>query len=245
MLLNSRMRRSARTRLQRAGAALIVAIMGSLLLTGCFERRGGNVPYSPTGFSAPDKPAALVDADTRKIAPLDLLTVNIYQVPDLSSDVQVDATGSITLPLVGEVTAKGLTNRELSAKLVQLYGAKYLQDPTILVTTKQAATKQITVDGSVGAPGVYPIDQPITLIQAIALARGTSKDANPRRIVIFRQVEGQRMAAAFDLTDIRHGKMKDPQVYGDDIIVVDGSSTRSTLRDALSTLPIVGLFTRF
>jgi polysaccharide export outer membrane protein len=82
-------------------------------------------------------------------------------------------------------------------------------------------------------------------MQAIAMARGTSQDANPHRVAIFRQVEGKRMAAAFDLTSIRKGEMKDPQVYAGDIVVVDGSKVKQIQTQVLSTLPIIGLFGPF
>jgi polysaccharide export outer membrane protein len=82
-------------------------------------------------------------------------------------------------------------------------------------------------------------------MQAVATAGGTHENANPRRVAIFRQVGGQRMAAAFDLTDIRRGEAEDPQVYRGDIIVVDGSRTRQMWRDALATIPVLALFRPF
>ena len=89
---------------------------------------------------------------------------------------------------------------------------------------------------------MYPVNGPMTLVQAIALARGTDDAANPRRVAIFRQIDGKRMAAAFDLTSIRRGQMEDPQVYSGDIIVVDGSNVRAIQREVLTALPILGMF---
>ena len=77
---------------------------------------------------------------------------------------------------------------------------------------------------------------PTTLIQAIASAGGVSENGNPRRVAIFRQIGGQRQAAAFDLTSIRRGEAPDPQVYAGDIIVVDGSATKAAQRQILNTL---------
>ena len=74
------------------------------------------------------------------------------------------------------------------------------------------------------------------------MARGVSQDANPHRIAVFRQIEGKRMAAAFDLTQIRRGKMPNPQVYAGDIIIVDGSSIQQIQRQILMSLPIIGMF---
>jgi polysaccharide export outer membrane protein len=101
------------------------------------------------------------------------------------------------------------------------------------------------VDGAVNSPGVYPVNGKITLLQLVATAKGTTADANPRRVAIFRQIEGQRMAAAFDLTSIRRGTAEDPRVYSGDIVVVDGSKVRAIQREVLTALPILGMFRPF
>ena len=74
--------------------------------------------------------------------------------------------------------------------------------------------------------GTFPILGHTSLMQAIALAGGTTDDANLHRIAIFRTIGGQRQAAAFDLASIRHGEAPDPQVYAGDIVIVDGSSIK-------------------
>jgi polysaccharide export outer membrane protein len=82
-------------------------------------------------------------------------------------------------------------------------------------------------------------------MQVIALAKGTDENANPRRVAVFRQIGGKRMAAAFDLTSIRRGEMEDPRIYTGDIVVVDGSNIKAIQREVLSTLPLIGLFRPF
>ncbi|MDB5670720.1 MAG: polysaccharide export protein, partial [Alphaproteobacteria bacterium] len=110
---------------------------------------------------------------------------------------------------------------------------------------KASVTNVVTIDGAVNGPGTFPVMRPVSLMQAIALARGTSETANPRRIAIFRQIQGQRMAAAFDLTSIRRGEAEDPKVFPGDIIVVDGSGVKSAQRQILNSLPLVSVFTPF
>lgn len=231
--------------LKRDIMAWLTLLLAAPLLASCAASRGGDIPYETANFGRPDVATLGTDQGDYRLGALDTINVQIFQVPDLSGDVQVDIAGNVTLPLVGEVKAAGLTTKELSTNLAQRYGAQYLQNPTVFVTVKAANAQQITVDGSVTAPGIYPVTPSMTLIQAIALAKGTNDKANPRRIVIFRQIEGQRMAAAFDLTDIRRGKMEDPKVFGNDIIVVDGSGTRSAFRDILSAIPLFSLFRPF
>ena len=85
----------------------------------------------------------------------------------------------------------------------------------------------------------------MTLIQAVALARGTSEDANPRRVAVFRTVGGERQAAAFDLTAIRRGQATDPRIYPGDIVVVDGSSIKAAEKQFFQSVPLLGIFRPF
>ena len=80
---------------------------------------------------------------------------------------------------------------------------------------------------------------------AVALAGGTAEDANPRRVAIFRTIEGKRQAAAFDLADIRRGKADDPAIYAGDIIVVDGSGIKALQKKILTNLPFLSIFRPF
>ena len=86
------------------------------------------------------------------------------------------------------------------------------------------------------------VNGPTTLLQAIAMAKGISQDANAHRVAVFRQIEGKRMAAAFDLYSIRKGQMEDPEVFSGDIIVVDGSRVKALQNQILMALPVVGIF---
>jgi polysaccharide export outer membrane protein len=223
-------------------ALLAFALAAIVMLAGCTGTRGGPIPYNVKDFGQPDSPTiATVEADY-KIAPMDTLKINVFQVQDLSGDFEVDLLGNISMPLIGEVKAADLTMSELDRTLSQRLGEKYLQNPDVSVGLKSSTRRNVTIDGAVLTPGMYPVNGPTTLIQAIAMARGMSQDANPHRVAIFRQIDGKRMAAAYDVTSIRKGKMEDPQVYSGDIIVVDGSSIKAIQNQILMTLPIIGMF---
>ncbi len=228
----------------RAMLALL-AIAALMILAGCAGSRGGPVPYEVADFGAPDAPVAAPLEDDYKIAPLDTLKVAVFQVPDLSGEFEVDLTGNIAMPLIGNVKAVDKTPRQLQSELVQRLGDRYLQNPDVSVGVKSSTRRSVTVDGAVRDPGMYPVTSPVTLIQAVAMAKGTTEMANPRRVAVFRQIGGQRMAAAFDLTSIRRGQMEDPKIYSGDIVVVDGSNVRSVQREILSALPIIGIFNPF
>jgi polysaccharide export outer membrane protein len=222
----------------------LVFLMLPALVAGC-SGRGGPIAYNPTSFGPPDAEPLPIAALDYRLAPGDVVTVQVFNVQNLSGDRTLDARGRVDIPLLGLVDAAGRTTDELARTVRDGLGAKYLNSPTVSVTIKTVQLKTLTVDGSVSQPGVYPVAGNMTLLQAIANARGTAQGANPKRVAIFRQIDGRRQAAAFDLTTIRRGVDQDPRVYPDDVIVVDGSTTNAAWRQILQTLPVVALFQRF
>lgn len=214
-------------------------------LAACADSRGGPIPYNVDGFGVPDAPTVVPLEQNYRIAPLDVLSVRVFKMADLSGDYEVDLTGKISMPLIGEMTAIDLTTAELDQRLTAKLGERYLENPDISVGIKSSTRRSVTVDGSVTKSGTFAINGPTTLIQAIAAAGGVSENGNARRVAIFRQIGGQRQAAAFDLTSIRRGEAADPQVYAGDIIVVDGSATKAAQRQILNSLPILSIFRPF
>lgn len=221
----------------------LLAICGFALVVSACATRGGTIPYNQTGFVAPDAPKALTTSDTYKLAPLDVVTVTVFQVPDLSKEYPIDYTGRFTMPLVGNIQATGMSTSELAAALEAKLGAKYLRDPNVTVALKESGSRMVTVDGSVREPGVFPALGPLTLMQTVALAKGVDNSANPRRVAVFRVIGGKRMAAAFDLTDIRRGKQEDPQIYAGDTVIVDGSRLKQAQAQLFATIPLLPFFT--
>lgn len=216
-------------------------------LAACAGSRGGDIPYHPAqeAFGEPDSPALQGLESSYRISPLDKVKVTVFQVADLTGEYDVDLVGNIAMPLIGNIKAVDLTTDELDKKITQMLSEKYLQSPDVSIGILSSSTRVVTIDGAVRDPGIFPLNGPMTLIQVIARAKGTADDANPRRVAVFRQIKGQRMAAAFDLTDIRRGKVEDPRIYSGDIVVVDGSSVRAAQREVLTALPVLGLFSNF
>jgi polysaccharide export outer membrane protein len=221
----------------------IAAAVSLLLLAGCFQgTRGGPIPYNVDKFGQPDSAVVVTEDENYKLAPLDTVRISVFQVGDLSGEFEVDLMGNIDLPLAGKFRAADLTTNQLDKVVTAKLSEKYLQNPDVSVSLKSSARRNITIDGAVNSPGQLGINGPTTLLQAIAMKGGVNGEANPHRVAIFRQIEGKRMGAAFDLTTIRKGKMKDPQVYAGDIIVVDGSNVRSIYNQFMMSLPIIGVF---
>lgn len=211
-------------------AALIATAAGPALAAS-------NLP--PPDSAALLSPAA---ADYR-IGSQDVLEINVFGIEELKREVQVDAGGKVILPLVGQMQAGGRTPGEFSTDLETALKAKYMKNPQVIVTVKNAQSQRVTIDGAVNKPGVYPLPGPTTLLQAVALASGPDqKLANERKVAVFRTVGGRRHSAVFDLNKIRSGKAEDPQIYGNDIIVVDTSAGSRFIQNFQGVFPLLGIF---
>lgn len=176
-----------------------------------------------------------------RIGVLDKLTVSVFGVPELTTTGTVDSSGSFNMPLAGAVPAQGRTTGEFATEVRQRL-ARYVRDPQVNVSIDQALSQQVTVDGSVARPGVYQVTGDTTLLRAIAISGGMTEDALKREVLIFRTVEGKRMVARFDMNEIRGARAEDPQVFGNDVIVVGSNSNRSLFRDAIQAAPLLSLF---
>lgn len=223
---------------------LTVAVT-AVLLAACASHADSPIAYNPPGFGTPDVPVAVDASRIYRAGAGDEITVRVLNAPEFSGDFLLDETGSFRLPLVGEVRALGLPARDIAAMLANRLGERYLRNPDVTVTFKSQSSRRIALDGSVRNPGLYSFSGNLTLMRAIAVGQGTTENANPRRVIVFRQINGVRNAAAFDLTAIREGTADDPEIYPNDVIFVDGSQTRQLFRDFLSTIPLLAIFRPF
>ena len=222
----------------------LFSLLGLLILAACADTRGGSIPYDRP-LAVPDEVTFQTLASNYKIAPMDKLSIKVFKMEDLTGDYDVDLAGNISLPLVGQIQAANLTTAQLDDQLTRMLGAKYLEHPDVSVAIKASTAHVVTVDGAVKEGGSFPVGGPISLIQAVALAKGTSEDANARRVAVFRTIGGQRQAAAFDLTSIRRGEAPDPQIYPGDIIVVDGSAIKAAQKQIFQSFPLLSIFRPF
>jgi len=178
-----------------------------------------------------------------RIGPLDAVSVTVFEAKALGvSHARVDAAGDLTLPLIGEVRAAGRTPTELADDIAQRLAARYLQSPHVVVTIAEAVSQKVTVEGSVNEAGVFELKGRTGLMEAVARAKGESRTANPHRVAIVRVVDGAPRAAKFDLTVIRAGRARDPEVIAGDTVVVDGSFAKGLWRSLVETLPALIVF---
>jgi polysaccharide biosynthesis/export protein len=177
-----------------------------------------------------------------RIGAQDVLDVSVFKVPELSKSVQVADTGTVNLPLVGEVPVAGKTAQQVERDLASRLGAKYLQNPQVTVYVKEHNSQSVTVEGAVKRPGVYPMKGKTSLLQSLAMAEGFQPDSD-LTVVVFRYADGNRLAARFEVDNIRSGQAEDPVLQGGDVVVVGTSAIKETFNNVLRILPVVGAFT--
>ena len=191
----------------------------------------------------PGLPAAPITGPTDyRVGPLDLLEVTVFGSEQLSRTVRVTASGEFSLPLVGLINVKGMTVAEVQEAIAKGLSARYMENPQVSVFVKEYMSQRVTVEGAVRMPGVFPLTGRTSLLQIVALSGGLDRDANPGGIVIYRSIDDRRRAAVFDLRKIRSGEIVDPEVLGSDVVVVDYSGIRSSLRDILTATPLLAVF---
>jgi polysaccharide export outer membrane protein len=176
-----------------------------------------------------------------KIGPLDVVEFSVFKVPELTRVAQVAETGTLNLPLVGEVQAAGRTAHEIERDLASQLGKKYLQSPQVTILVKEYNSQRVTVEGAVKRPGVYPLRGKTSLLQVIATAEGLDTTSNTT-VVVFRHVEGKRLAAKFDIGEIRSGSATDPAIQSGDVVVAPSSAMKGTFELILKSLPIATVF---
>jgi polysaccharide export outer membrane protein len=174
----------------------------------------------------------------------DLLDIEVFNVPDLSTTLQVADTGTINYPLLGEIHVAGKTARQVEQDLTARLGADYLQNPQVSVFVKESNSRNITVSGAVKNPGVYPLTTKTSLLQALAIA-GDLGDSAENTVLILRQAGQKQSAAKFDVRAIKSGKMADPTLRAGDRIVVGESAIKKSYNFLLKTIPVLARFAIF
>jgi polysaccharide export outer membrane protein len=222
----------------------LTALAVALLVGACGGPRLNINQMTTTGpVSLPSVQAIPSPAGEYRIGVGDKLDVRVFQVADLSfEELVVDTSGNVNMPLIGAVRGAGRTAGEMSSEIAQRLAERYLRSPQVTVTVKEAASQKVTVDGAVVKPGVYEMRGATSLLQAVAMAEGPTGIADLTRVAVSRNIAGQRSIAVFDLSAIRQGRSPDPEVYGDDIIVVDTSRLNSALRTVVGVMPALSIF---
>ncbi len=201
----------------------------------------GPIAYNQIAVSSTDSVNALI-----LFQPGDTIGVNVFGEPDLNTPaIVIDPAGKISLPLIGEEQAAGLSTSQLANKLQAAYDREYLRDARVNVVLVKSAPRVVSVEGQVKTPGVFEVQQGYTLLTALALAGSPLETAKLNEVLVFRTKDGQRVGGRFDITEIRAGRSPDPAVLPGDVIVVGYSQVRGVYLDFLRTAPLIGAFSRY
>jgi polysaccharide export outer membrane protein len=135
----------------------------------------------------------------------DVLAVNVWKDADHSApQVVVRPDGKITLPLIGDMQANGLTTKQLQEAVAERLKEFFVSVPTITVTVTKIESKKVSIVGAVAKPGAYPLGAPMTVLDLIARAGGLTEFAKATKIKIVRKRDGRILA--FNYKDIMNGK---------------------------------------
>jgi len=192
--------------------ASIVVLFAALLLVACATTQA--VTPVPTVASAPTV-----------LGPEDVFTVQVYQQDSLSGEYRLDSNGDFTYPLVGAVHLAGATPTEAAYLLTERLSDGFLLDPQVSVTVEEFNSRKVSVIGQVRKPGRYGYHEGMTLVEAIAVAGGTTDSAVLRAIQVTRN-RGETERYEVPFRDITQGKAPAFMLAPGDIVFVEESPVK-------------------
>lgn len=221
-------------------------IMCCIALQGCMLSRApmGGAPglQLVTDSSLPKPGLDDLQASDRpyRVGPFDKLTIDVFGSPELSSrEIQVDASGRITFPLIGTTEVAGKTPGEIGTEMQNRFRGRFIRNPQVTVNLKEIVSQTVTIGGEVKKPGVYPIVGKMTLLTALASAEGWTDISNKGNVVVFRTVGKVNYAAVYNVKAIERGTYNDPEIYANDIVMVGESQSRKIWKDVLGASPLL------
>ncbi len=176
---------------------------------------GGTAPQAPAPpKSATEDPDYVIGAD-------DLLDISVWKEPDISRRVPVRSDGKISLPLLNDLQAAGLTPMQLQAQVTEKL-RKFLTEPQVTVTVMATNSRRVYIMGEVGRPGPIALLANMTVLQAITTAGGLGQFANASKIRILRTEGGKQIVFGFNYKEVLAGRNPDQNIIlkpGDSIVV--------------------------
>jgi protein involved in polysaccharide export with SLBB domain len=156
------------------------------------------------------------------IGRLDNVEIRVFREEELTTRSQLSADGTVTMPLIGAVRIEGLSTDQAAAAIVRKLADGYLVKPEVSVSIEARVRRTITVLGQAQRPGVFelPVHRPLSLVEAIGMAGGVTRIANPKKINL-KRANGQ--VTAVNLADITTGKGKDLALRDGDVITIPES----------------------
>jgi len=165
--------------------------------------------YLLSGYAGAAQPNQLQNPQDKNseyiIGAGDILEISFWNEPDISRSVFVRIDGRISLPLLGDVVAAGKSPKALS-NFLQQEAKKYIEDPNVAVIVTTSNSKRYYMVGQITKPGEYPMDYPVTLLQAIAKAGGFKEWAKTSKILVIRRQSGVEKILTFNYDSLTKGE---------------------------------------
>lgn len=206
----------------RTLVAVLLLCMG---LPGLFAQQTKAPADKPTsvgagGESPQAKAEVRVDPDTYVIGVEDVLDISVWQEPNVSRNVPVRPDGKISIPLVNDIQAAGLTPMQLAASLTEKL-KKFLTAPQVTVTVTAMNSQRVFVVGEVFKPGPMPLLPNMTALQALSTAGGPTQFADQKRAYVLRREGGKETNYPLNYKDMLRGDSRTNIVLkaGDTIVV--------------------------
>jgi polysaccharide export outer membrane protein len=202
-----------------AGASIPCAAQTQPVRPNTGVAKGTTVPATP--------PAAVVAApgvtmpSEYTIGADDVLSVIFWRDKELTADVTVRPDGKISLPLLNDVHAAGLTPAQLRERIAE-ESKKYVEDPNVTVVVKAINSRKVFITGEVRKPGPFPLTGPTTVLQMLSISGGLADYAKPEKITIVRNENGKPVSFKFNYKEVIQGKKLAQNIElkpGDTIIV--------------------------
>jgi polysaccharide export outer membrane protein len=185
---------------------LLLGVMGTV---NAQQAPGGATP--PVQPPAPTSPAGVTPPSDYVIGALDVLSVVFWREKDMSAEVTVRPDGKISLPLLNDVQAAGLTPEQLRMNVVKA-AAKYIQEPDATVVIKEIRSRNVYITGNVAKPGTYPLSKDMNVLQLIAVAGGLLEWADSKNIQVMQTEDGKSMSRKFNYNDVVKQKRPEQNV---------------------------------
>ncbi len=222
---------SLRITIWQVAVWVALGLVPNLVLAGnAQEKKGAGAPgtSSPKAESssesrggAPPMPSTPVSNDY-VIGPEDLLAVNVWHEPEISRSVPVRPDGKISLPLVGEVEASGLTPLKLQSKITEKLRA-FVSNPEVTVIVQEVRSQKVNIVGEVQKPGSYHLIKPMRVIDLIAEAGGFRDFAKVKKIYVLRAApDGSQQRIPFNYKEVINGRNSQQNIElepGDTVVV--------------------------
>lgn len=208
----------------------------SLILLASWSTIGFSANGAATAIKTDSTPAKKAETSTSTISsknndpapgtpytiqPGDMLLISVWKEKDLEKEVLVRADGKISFPLIGDITAGGLTYKEFQKDLIDKL-SRYIPHPSVTISATRPLGNKLFVVGKVNKPGEIVNVRNLDVMQALSIAGGLNTFASEKKIKILRRVNGKLIAIPFNYKAVKKGKKLEQNIIlqSGDVIVV-------------------------